>query len=111
MSTVSDSGPGGLEFAILGPLQVVRDGQTVPLGGARQRVVLARLLVEPGRAVSLAGLDEVWGEAVPPGYATTLQTYVFHLRAALEPEREHGAAAEALVTDSGGYRLAVRRRS
>jgi YVTN family beta-propeller protein len=109
MGTVSDLGPAGLAFAILGPLHVVRDGQTVPLGGARQRAVLARLLVEPGRTVSLAGLaDAVWGEAVPPGYATTLQTYVFHLRAALEPEREHGAAAETLVTDSGGYRLAVR---
>jgi DNA-binding SARP family transcriptional activator len=40
-------------------------------------------------------------------HATTLQTYVFHLREALEPERARGATATVLVTESGGYRLVV----
>jgi DNA-binding SARP family transcriptional activator len=31
---------GGLDFAILGPLQARRDGEPVALGGAKQRALL-----------------------------------------------------------------------
>jgi predicted ATPase/DNA-binding SARP family transcriptional activator len=87
---------------------VLRDNRPVVLGGARQRAVLARLLLAPDRVVSRSALVEaVWGESPPRGYAATLQTYVFHLREALEPERARGAAAKVLVTESGGYRLVV----
>jgi predicted ATPase/DNA-binding SARP family transcriptional activator len=80
------------------------------LGGARQRAVLARLLVDPDRVVSVSALAEaVWREAVPRGYAATLQTYVFHLREVLEPDRVHGTTAQVLVTESGGYRLVARK--
>ena len=108
MGTNDTSGAEGLAFGVLGPLQVLRDNQPVVLGGARQRAVLARLLLAPDRVVSRSALVEaVWGESPPPGYAPTLQTYVFHLREALEPERARGAAAKVLVTESGGYRLVV----
>jgi predicted ATPase/DNA-binding SARP family transcriptional activator len=109
MGTDSDFGAVGLAFALLGPLRVLRDGQPMVLGGARQRAVLARLLVDPDRVVSVSALAEaVWREAVPRGYATTLQTYVFHLREVLEPDRVHGTMAQVLVTEAGGYRLAAR---
>src|SRR5919204_6389167 len=40
-----------LEFRVLGPLEVVRAGRTVPLGGRMSRALLALLLLEPNRVV------------------------------------------------------------
>jgi hypothetical protein len=71
-------GTGFAEFGILGPLEVRRSGRAVPLGGPRQRAVLALLLLEANRAVSMDRLaEEVWGGAPPDGWVTTVQTYVF----------------------------------
>jgi DNA-binding SARP family transcriptional activator len=98
------------EFGILGPLQVLRAGCAVPLGGPRQRAVLALLLLEANRVVSMDRLaEDVWGGHPPEGWATTLQTYVFHLRRALEPDRDRGAAGDVLVTRGRGYLLRVQR--
>src|SRR5215471_14106252 len=98
------------EFGILGPLQVLRAGCVVPLGGPRQRAVLALLLLEANRVVSMDRLaEDVWGGDPPEGWATTLQTYVFHLRQALEPDRSRGAAGGVLVTIGRGYLLRVDR--
>jgi YVTN family beta-propeller protein len=97
-------------FGILGPLEVRRSGQVVPLGGPRQRAVLALLLLEANRVVSMDRLaEDVWGGDPPEGWATTLQTYVFHLRRALEPDRSRGAAGGVLVTRDRGYLLRVDR--
>ena len=82
----------------------------MPLGGPRQRAVLALLLLEANRVVSMDRLaEEVWGGHPPEGWATTLQTYVFHLRRALEPDRARGVAGEVLVTRGRGYLLRVDR--
>ena len=98
------------EFGILGPLEVSRSGRAVPLGGPRQRAVLALLLLEANRVVSMDRLaEDVWGGHPPEGWATTLQTYVFHLRQALEPDRARGAAGDVLVTRDRGYLLRVDR--
>jgi DNA-binding SARP family transcriptional activator len=98
------------EFSILGPLEVSRSGSVVPLGGPRQRAVLARLLLEANRVVSMDRLaDDIWGGHPPDGWATTLQTYVFHLRRALEPGRAPGASSQVLVTQGRGYLLRVDR--
>ena len=99
-----------VEFGILGPLEVRRSGRAVPLGGPRQRAVLALLLLEANRVVSMDRLaEDVWGGDPPEGWATTLQTYVFHLRQALEPDRSRGAAGGVLVTRDRGYLLRVDR--
>jgi YVTN family beta-propeller protein len=96
----------GLEFGILGPLRVLHAGAPLPLGGPQQRAVLALLLVHAEEVVAVARIaDELWGERPPAGFATTIQTYVFHLRAALEPGRSRGAPGAVLVTEAGGYRL------
>jgi YVTN family beta-propeller protein len=98
--------PGALELRMLGPLEAWRDGERLPLGGQRQRSVLACLLLGVGHDVSSDRIvDAVWGERPPSGVTTTLQTYVFHLRRALEPQRGRGSAARVLVTVPGGYRL------
>ena len=96
------------EFGILGPLEVSRRGRLVPLGGPRQRAVLALLLLEANRVVSLDRLaEDIWGGHPPEGWVTTLQIYVSHLRQALEPGRARGAAGEVLVTRNRGYLLRV----
>src|SRR5262245_34192529 len=99
---------GSAEFGILGPLEVWRSGHLVPLGGPRQRAVLALLLLEANRVVSMDRLaEDLWGGNPPEGWATSLQTYVFHLRRALEPQRARGAAGDILVTKGRGYLLRV----
>jgi YVTN family beta-propeller protein len=98
------------EFGILGPLEVAQCGRAVALGGPRQRAVLALLLLEPNRVVSLDRLaEDVWAGHPPEGWVTTVQIYVSHLRQALEPDRARGAAGEVLVTRNPGYLLRVDR--
>src|SRR4051812_40153505 len=90
---------GSIEFGILGPLEVSRAGRSVTLGGPRQRAVLALLLLEANRVVSMDRLaEEVWDGHPPDGWVATLQTYVFHLRHALEPDRPRGGNPAVLVT-------------
>ncbi|HEY7146981.1 MAG TPA: AfsR/SARP family transcriptional regulator [Streptosporangiaceae bacterium] len=101
---------GSAQFGILGPLEVWRSGQAVPLGGPRQRAVLALLLLEANRVVSMDRLaEDVWGGHPPEGWVTTLQTYVSHLRQTLEPDRARGGAGAVLVTRGRGYVLRVDR--
>ncbi len=91
-----------MRFGILGPL-LVHDGdadRAVP--SARQRVLLAALLVRAGRAVPADELAElVWDGSPPAGAATTLRTHVLRLRQALGP-----SAGSRVVTRYRGY-LAV----
>jgi DNA-binding SARP family transcriptional activator len=89
-----------VEFRILGPLEVVQDGESVILGAAQQRALLAVLVLHRGEAVSTDRLiDELWGERPPATAAKTVQVYVSHLRKAL--------GAGVIVTEGRGYRLAV----
>lgn len=70
-----------IEFRVLGPLEVVRGGERLALGGAKQRAVLAVLLLRAGEVVPLERLiDEVWGSDPPPSAAHTLESYVSRLR-------------------------------
>jgi DNA-binding SARP family transcriptional activator/ABC-type transport system substrate-binding protein/streptogramin lyase len=99
---------GSLQIGILGPFEATRDSERLSLGGRQQRAILALLVCEAGHAVSRERLvDALWGEAARPGAVTSLQTYVFHLREALEPDRRHGSPGSILVTANGGYRLEV----
>src|SRR5690348_757037 len=106
-TTIGEAEPA--QFRILGPLEVVRSGCAVPLGGRRQRAVLALLLLEANRVVSVDRLaEDIWDGHPPPGSATTLHSYVFRLRQALEPDRSRGAAGEVLMTKDRGYLLRVK---
>ncbi len=70
-----------MEFSILGPLDVRLGGESVQLGGAKQRAVLAALLLREGAVVSVERLvDEVWGNDPPPSAEQTLTSYVSRLR-------------------------------
>ena len=96
-----------MEFHVLGPLEVAREGREVDLGPAKQRALLAILLVHANEAVSTDRLiEEMWPH--PPETApNALQVYVHKLRNALEPERGRGAPGELLVTQAPGYALRV----
>jgi YVTN family beta-propeller protein len=107
MAVTADAGR-DVAFRMLGPLRVTRGGAAVPLGGRQQRAVLARLLLADGGGLSVEQLaDALWGDHVPAGASTTIQTYVFRLRQALEPDRERGAPGQVVITDDSRYRLAI----
>jgi DNA-binding SARP family transcriptional activator len=56
----------GVEFRVLGPVEVWHGGRVVPIGAPMQRAVLAVLLLRPGCAVSVDTLvDQLWGQRPP----------------------------------------------
>ena len=76
-----------MEFRILGPLEVRENGREVPLGGSKQRALLASLLLHANEVVSRDRLiDELWGASPPPTASTALQVYVSQLRKSLGRE-------------------------
>src|SRR4051794_23983825 len=91
-----------IEFRVLGPLDVLRDGVPVPLGGSRQRSTLAILLLSAGRVVPVERLaDDLYGGAPPATAVTQVQRQVSELRKLLPGIR--------LETSSPGYVLRVER--
>ena len=95
-----------MEFRILGPLEVHETGESVPLGGKKQRSLLAILLLNANHVVSTDRLiDELWGAEAPQTAAKALQVHVSQLRKALEPDRAPGEAGRVLVTRAPGYVL------
>jgi DNA-binding SARP family transcriptional activator len=91
-----------MDFRILGPLEVDDDGRALELGGARQRALLAILLLRRGQVVSADRLiDDLYGGRPPATAAKSLQAHVSRLRRALAPEQR-------LQTRGGGYVLEVR---
>jgi DNA-binding SARP family transcriptional activator/tetratricopeptide (TPR) repeat protein len=88
-----------VDFRVLGPVEALESGQPLALHGARQRALLALLLLQRGAPMSVDRLvDELWSEhgAAPD---KTLQVAVSRLRSAL------GQAASRLVRTPAGYRL------
>src|SRR5262249_46448781 len=71
-----------MEFRILGPLEAREDGGLVALGGAKQRALLAILLLHANEVVSTDRLVEfLWDE--PPAEAVkAVQVHVSRLRRA-----------------------------
>ncbi|MHC1559519.1 BTAD domain-containing putative transcriptional regulator [Actinomycetospora sp. C-140] len=86
-----------LSIALLGPVEVRRDGELLSVPSGRTTEVLVRLALDAGRTVRAEQmLDELWDGAG----ANTLQSKVSQLRRAL--------GDTALVAhDHGGYRLAL----
>jgi WD40 repeat protein/DNA-binding SARP family transcriptional activator len=85
-------------FRILGPLEVDLGGDTVPLGGPKQRAVLAHLVLRANQLVPAETLiDQIWPEEPPQKVRNVVQTYVSHLRKALGHDR--------IESQGPGYRL------
>jgi DNA-binding SARP family transcriptional activator len=96
-----------MEFRVLGTIEV--DGPSAPSPpGAKERAILARLLLDPGRTVAADALLEAVWEGVPrDAAARSLAVRIANLRAFLEPGRDRGAPSSLLVRDGPGYRLGV----
>ncbi len=89
--------PEGVVFQVLGPFEAHVDGRAVPLGAARQRVLLAALLTNANAVVSTDRLiDIVWGDEPPTTALSTLQKYVYRLR---------GSLGDRILTRPPGYVL------
>jgi predicted ATPase/DNA-binding SARP family transcriptional activator len=96
----NDGQVAGLRFGVLGPLEVWRDGEPVPVPAGRRRAVLACLLVHAGRPVAADVLVEAgWGAEVPAEPRAALNTVLSRLRALLG---EH-----AVRSGPAGYALDV----
>ena len=92
------------EFRLLGPIRVAVGGRAVEVATARQRAVLAVLLLEANRTVPVDRIVErVWGERrLPDRPQNAVRTYVSLLRTALS-----GVDGVAIGRQSGGYLIGV----
>jgi DNA-binding SARP family transcriptional activator/tetratricopeptide (TPR) repeat protein len=89
-----------MRFRILGPLSVIVDGQSVVITAARDRVVLAMLLLSPGRVLSVDTLIEaVWGDEPPVTARGQLQNCISRLRRILP--------FQAIGSDPAGYQINI----
>src|SRR5919204_1923600 len=89
-----------MEFRILGPLEVLDEGRDVTPGRAKQRALLAALVLhanEPVASDLLVG--GLWGGRPPQTAQTALHGHVSALRKLLGPER--------IVTRPPGYQVCV----
>jgi DNA-binding SARP family transcriptional activator len=87
-----------VEFRILGPLEVWHEGRPVHVEGAKERALLAFLLLHAGEQVSVDRLiDELWGESPPATARKSVQVRVAGLRRAIR--------GDVLLTHGDGYLL------
>jgi DNA-binding SARP family transcriptional activator len=85
---------------MFGPLSVRPSGEEIVIAAAKQRVVLAALLVHANHVVSYDELAAaVWDVAPPASSRVTLRNYVKSLRQSLGP------AAPRLITRDPGYMI------
>lgn len=93
----------GLRVAALGPLTVTWRGDALTLGGAKQQMVLALLLLEANSVVSVDRLLEwVWPDDHGDKRGATLQVYVSNLRRTLGPAAE-ARGGSVIETRRPGY--------
>jgi YVTN family beta-propeller protein len=89
-----------MRFSVLGPLSVSLDTGPVSLGGRKQRMLLAMLLLHANEVVSRDQLiDALWGERPPASATESLIAYLYRLRKLLGHDR--------LPREAGGYLLRV----
>jgi len=92
-----------VELRVLGDVEFLVDGHAIDVGHARQRCVLAALLVEANRVVASDQLlDRVWADRPPQRAAGVLSNYVSRLRRAFAVTEDVG-----IIRRSGGYLLRV----
>ena len=94
-----------VEFRVLGPLDARGPAGSASLGGAKQQLLLALLVLHAGEPVSrTAIIDALWPERPPPSARQSVDSYLSRIRAAL---RAAGADGELISSGTGGIRLRV----
>jgi DNA-binding SARP family transcriptional activator len=105
-SETTDVGTRALMFRVLGPLEVTSGDESLRLGGAKQRSVLAILILNANRVVSVDRLiRSIWAESAPNDATGIIHVYISSLRRILNPGRELGL--RVIVRRDPGYQLAV----
>jgi predicted ATPase/DNA-binding SARP family transcriptional activator len=102
-----------VSFSILGPLEVRHaSGTPIPVSSTQERTLLAALLLEPNRVVTLPALiDALWPDNPPAAAQNAVQVNVSRLRDRLEPDRKkRPEASGVLLTRPRGYQIAVAAR-
>jgi DNA-binding SARP family transcriptional activator/tetratricopeptide (TPR) repeat protein len=95
-----------LRIELFGEVRAWRGDDEVPLGPVQQRAVFAVLALVSGRTVSRNALvSALWADVPPRHAATVIQTYVMHLRRALDPGRAAREPSEVLARSGDGYLL------
>ncbi|MEV4243144.1 BTAD domain-containing putative transcriptional regulator [Streptosporangium canum] len=91
---------------VLGSFGAEVGGDPVPLGGPRQRGVLALLVAARGQVVPVDRMiEDLWRGEPPARALMSLQAYVSNLRRLLEPGRPPRTPARLLVSAAPGYAL------
>jgi DNA-binding SARP family transcriptional activator len=100
-----------MEFGVLGPLELRHDSHAVLVSAAKDRTLLAELLVHDGAMVGTAHLaDALWGDSPPADPVNAVQVRVSRLRGLLR--RAFGPQGAALLrTWPGGYALRAPERA
>ena len=93
-----------VDLRILGPLRVSMDGVPVGVPAAKQRALLAALILNAGKTLMVDKLaDVLWDERPPHNARGAIHAYVMRLRRAL-----NGRGIDQLIlTMPGGYLLDV----
>jgi YVTN family beta-propeller protein len=92
-----------VRYRVLGPLEVEAGGELLPLGGAKQRALLAVLLMHANEVVSRDVLiEDLWGERGASGTVHGLEVLVSRVRKSLG-----AAGVQPLLTRPTGYQLRV----
>lgn len=95
---------GSPQYRVLGPLQVLVEGREVPVSAAKQRILLAALLLKANTPVTADELIErLWGDNPPTGARDTVRAYVMRLRNLL-------GGRDTIVTAPSGYVIRVEPR-
>src|SRR5579862_3970261 len=103
--TSSDMSSSRLRFRILGPLAAFADGEPLPIGGPKQRALLALLLLSANRVVPRERLiDELFVDDNVASADHALRNHVSRLRKALAPA---SGDEPRLVARAPGYLLRV----
>ena len=98
----------GIDYRLLGPLEVWQHGRQLGVRGGKPRALLAMLLLHAGEVVSTDRLiDALWGERPPATASNALQAHVAALRRQLNPERGNDTAVGGLLTRPSGYVLQI----
>src|SRR5688500_15225096 len=96
------------ELQLLGPVALRVAGRAVDLGPAKQRTVLAALLVDADQPLPTGTLiDRVWGDHPPVSVRSALYSYVARLRRVLRTAAHGDERPLRLDYVPGGYRLAL----
>ncbi|MER6001522.1 BTAD domain-containing putative transcriptional regulator [Nonomuraea angiospora] len=98
----------GIFIHLLGAVTATRGSQSIDLGPARQRAVLAILASSAARPVPLDRLvADIWGEDAPRNAEQSVYTYIAGLRRAFEPDRGYREPSRMLAGSPAGYVLSL----